>query len=137
ERDAPPRHPLRGGRVPRGGGSEEISRPGAEGRALRPDGPRRLPAGRDLAPYDRPHPPAAPGPVPVGGLDDRAPRRQRAAAPGDRVGRAAGAAARVGARSGGVPREASTLPALPVAIRRPRGEPACPPGGGEYIPSRT
>src|SRR5207247_9039365 len=111
------RDPLRGSRVRRAGGSEEISRPDAEGRALHPDGPRRVPPARDLAPHDRPHPPAAPGPVPVGGLVDRAPRRQRAAAPGDRVGHAAGAAPRVGARSGGVPGEASPISDLPLNKR--------------------
>src|SRR5437870_1404103 len=117
ERDATPGHPLRNGRVPGRGVSEQVSRPAAQRRPLHPDGPRRLPAACDLAPHDRSHPPAAPGPVPVGGLDDRAPRRHRAAAPGDRVGHAAGAAPRVGARSGGVPGEASPISDLPLNKR--------------------
>src|SRR6266542_2515818 len=48
--------------------------------------------------------------------DDRAARRHGAAPSGDRGRGAAGAAARVGARSGDVPEEARPLPDLPVSI---------------------
>src|SRR5207247_11196407 len=54
--------------------------------------------------------------IPVGGHDRRAPRRQRAAAAGDRGRSPAGAAARVGARSGDVPEAARCVPDLPVNI---------------------
>src|SRR5947207_1665610 len=52
----------------------------------------------------------------MGGRDARAPRRQRAAATGDRGRDAGGAAARVGARPGDVPSKAGRLPDLPVNI---------------------
>src|SRR5437773_7168313 len=114
ERDEPAGHPARSSRVSDGGNGAEVSRPGAEGRALHADRPRILPAARHVAADDRPHPPPPAGSVPVGGRDRRAPRWQRAAAAGDRGRNAARAAARVGARSGDVPSKAGPLPDLPV-----------------------
>src|SRR5204862_4427325 len=104
------------GRVPDDGEHAQVSRPGAQGCALHRDGPRLLPAAGDVALDDRPHPPAPPGSIPVGGRDRRAPRRQRAAAPGDRGRDAARAPARVGARPGDVPEQARCVPDLPVNI---------------------
>src|SRR5205807_5442105 len=116
ECDEPAGHPIRSGRVPHRGDSAEVSRPDAEGRALHPDRPRLLSAAGDVVADDPPHPAASPRSIPVGGRDARAPRRQRAAAAGDRGRHASRATARVGARPSDVSDKAGPLPHLPVNI---------------------
>src|SRR5207253_4962549 len=116
ECDEPARHPVRSGRVPDRGDRAEVSRPDVEGCAFYADRPRLLSAAGDVVADDRRHPAAPPRSIPMGGRDARAPRRQRAAATGDRGRDAGGAAARVGARPGDVPSKAGRLPDLPVNI---------------------